>query len=190
MNSEEFKDWFKGSAVIDEHGAPKEIDGYYLNLGDRNPQFKMKLKDAYEIVEKEKELEKKYNATGDDLYYQISREELDSIVDARAGMTGLVNAIKKGIKPELKIAVRYGDVRPEQKSYNYRDNRFEKGVSTLGSLKDYQPNAYYNAFFGDQPLKVVIGLDVGNKGADGEMLLTPCTVIGDFKDKEKFLKKA
>lgn len=190
INSEEFKRWFEGSNVVDENGNPKEIDGYYLNLGERNPQFKNKLNKAYEIAKKEKELEEKYGVEGNALYNACTREELNSIVSESPGVSYLVSAIKKGIKPELKIAVRYGDIRPQQESYNYRDQVFEKGVSTLGSLKDYKPSAYYKTFFGDKPLKIIIGLDVGNKGADGEMLLTPATVIGDYKDKDKILKRA
>ena len=100
---------------------------------------------------------------------------IDGVYLNISDMENFIDGLYQGETPTLRVAFRYGGINERMQSYNYRDNMFEKGVSVVGSVADMNTdkNGYYDAFFGDEPYNVVLGLDFGAKGADGERVLAP-----------------
>ena len=85
-------------------------------------------------------------------------------------------------KPKMVFAQRIGLIRDIGKSYNYRDQRWEKGVSVLGV---YEGNKFKNQndgsyeVFSNGKKYIVAGLRISNTGADGEPLLVKAKIISD-----------
>ena len=85
-------------------------------------------------------------------------------------------------KPKMVFAQRIGLIRDIGKSYNYRDQRWEKGVSVLGI---YEGNKFKNQndgsyeVFSNGKKYIVAGLRISNTGADGEPLLVKAKIISD-----------
>lgn len=205
VRTKAFKDWFgdwinnpsDASKVVDENGEPMVVDDVYLNLRDNNPipSFFSKIERLKKKAEKIKELEKEIGYSWDDREFLDDERVMDFfeyIAYSAKNTYAIIKALKEGKAPVLRVAFRYGHINEDQMSYNYRDQVFEQGVSVVGRVADLntEEDPYYNTFFGSQPYNVVLGVDFGYKGADGEMLLTPAVVLGTAKKIGKIAKSA
>lgn len=80
-------------------------------------------------------------------------------------------------KPELVTGYRYGKF--SSKSYNYRDNKAEAGVSCFaieGQDQNETVAATSELFFGNKQIYKVVGFLSPKTGSDGEPLVVPCWV--------------
>ena len=186
------------SKVVDENGEPRVIDGLYLNIKERNPitRLDISINKANNYVNKISEIE---NETGmewdnESIFYQEEKAYnlLESIVSQKDYIEILINSIRKGIIPSIVVAYRYGDINERERSYNYRDQIFEQGISVVGRASELNTNIdkYYELFYGEQPYNIVVGVYSGNRGADGEILLTPATKLGLVENLGNIIKSA
>ena len=186
------------SKVVDENGEPRVIDGLYLNIKERNPitRLDISINKANNYVNKISEIE---NETGmewdnESIFYQEEKAYnlLESIVSQKDYIEILINSIRKGIIPSIVVAYRYGDINERERSYNYRDQIFEQGISVVGRVSELNTNIdkYYELFYGEQPYNIVVGVYSGNRGADGEILLTPATKLGLVENLGNIIKSA
>ena len=186
------------SKVVDENGEPRVIDGLYLNIKERNPitRLDISINKANNYVNKISEIE---NETGmewdnESIFYQEEKAYnlLESIVSQKDYIEILINSIRKGIIPSIVVAYRYGDINERGRSYNYRDQIFEQGISVVGRVSELNTNIdkYYELFYGEQPYNIVVGVYSGNRGADGEILLTPATKLGLVENLGNIIKSA
>jgi len=78
-----------------------------------------------------------------------------------------------GVGWEVKSYERLGDV-PAGPSYNYMDQRPEKGVSVVtDEWKNTIHGAFFMAKYGNRPVTKFHGVFVGHYGGDGEPLVLP-----------------
>ena len=186
------------SKVVDENGEPRVIDGLYLNIKERNPitRLDISINKANNYVNKISEIE---NETGmewdnESIFYQEEKAYnlLESIVSQKDYIEILINSIRKGIIPSIVVAYRYGDINERERSYNYRDQIFEQGISVVGRVSELNTNIdkYYELFYGEQPYNIVVGVYSGNRGGDGEILLTPATKLGLVENLGNIIKSA
>ena len=186
------------SKVVDENGEPRVIDGLYLNIKERNhiTRLDISINKANNYVNKISEIE---NETGmewdnESIFYQEEKAYnlLESIVSQKDYIEILINSIRKGIIPSIVVAYRYGDINERERSYNYRDQIFEQGISVVGRVSELNTNIdkYYELFYGEQPYNIVVGVYSGNRGADGEILLTPATKLGLVENLGNIIKSA
>ena len=186
------------SKVVDENGEPRVIDGLYLNIKERNPitRLDISINKANNYVNKISEIE---NETGmewdnESIFYleEKAYNLLESIVSQKDYIEILINSIRKGIIPSIVAAYRYGDINERGRSYNYRDQIFEQGISVVGRVSELNTNIdkYYELFYGEQPYNIVVGVYSGNRGADGEILLTPATKLGLVENLGNIIKSA
>lgn len=206
VRTKAFKDWFgdwendpeNASKVVDENGEPRVIDGLYLNIIERNPikRLDSSINKANNYVNKISEIENETGMKWDDrsIFYQEEKAYnlLESIVSQKDYIEILINAIRKGISPSIVVAYRYGEINERERSYNYRDEIFEQGISVVGRAEELNTNTnkYYELFFGEQPYNIVVGVYAGNRGADGEILLTPATKLGLVENIGNIIKSA
>ena len=206
VRTKSFKDWFgdwendpeNASKVVDENGEPRVIDGLYLNIRERNPikRLDSSINKANNYVNKISEIENETGMKWDDIsiFYQEEKAYnlLESIVSQKDYIEILINAIRKGISPSIVVAYRYGEINERERSYNYRDEIFEQGISVVGRAEELNTNTnkYYELFFGEQPYNIVVGVYAGNRGADGEILLTPATKLGLVENIGNIIKSA
>lgn len=206
VRTKAFKDWFgdwendpeNASKVVDENGEPRVIDGLYLNIRERNPikRLDSSINKANNYVNKISEIENETGMKWDDIsiFYQEEKAYnlLESIVSQKDYIEILINAIRKGISPSIVVAYRYGEINERERSYNYRDEIFEQGISVVGRAEELNTNTnkYYELFFGEQPYNIVVGVYAGNRGADGEILLTPATKLGLVENIGNIIKSA
>ena len=80
--------------------------------------------------------------------------------------------------PEIATGWRWGDIPEIGKSYNFRDDCYESGVSMayVDGLGDTS-NKIYNIFNGGGKKTFLIGLMLSVKGSDGEPLMIACKKI-------------
>jgi hypothetical protein len=84
--------------------------------------------------------------------------------------------------PKGAIAVRIGKIPKDDRSYNFRDQQFEHGVSVLHLLdEERKDNGTYD-LFNKGERRLVSGFVVPHRtGADGEPLLVGTEDLGEFK---------
>ena len=200
-----FKNWFgdwkndpeNSSKVVDENGEPLVVDGLFLNLKESPlPKIKKAFLRAKELAEMGRKAEKDSGYQIDSSEFAYSEEGdafLEEYMRSSDSVQSLCDCLLKGYTPKPVVAFRYGEIRDNQRSYNYRDNIFEKGVSVVGKVSEMntKKSGYYDAFWGNgENYNIVIGYDIGERGADGEMLLTKANVIGKAKDMARIVKSA
>ena len=185
------------SKVLDENGEPLVVDDLFLHLDNRNPIDKCynKIERAKALLEKCRQVEKETGYKFKDkrfIYTSSGSSFYDEYMSLPDDVMILFEAIYSGAKPKLSVCFRYGDIRKEQRSFNSRDDIFENGVSVVGHVKDLNTNRsnYYQAFFGNSPYNVVIGVENGYKGGDGEILLSPAYVISTADNIGSLIKSA
>ncbi len=205
VRTKAFKNWFgdwendpeNSSKVVDENGEPQVVDGLFLNLKESPlPKMKKAFLRAKELAEMGRKAEKDSGYQIDSSEFAYSEEGdafLEEYMRSSDSVQSLCDCLLKGYTPKPVVAFRYGEIRGNQRSYNYRDNIFEKGVSVVGKVSEMntKKSGYYDAFWGNgENYNIVIGYDIGERGADGEMLLTKANVIGKAKDMARIVKSA
>ena len=171
------------SKVVDENGEPLVADGLFLNLKENPiPQMQRRLKNAYALADMCKRAEEKTGLSHKQAAFYYTDEGsalLDEEMQYSDTTQALCESILDGHTPRLTVAFRYGEVRDSDRSWNYRDNEQEAGVSVVGRVADMNTkrSGYYEAFFGDSEYNVVIGYDINKNGSDGEILLRNAKVI-------------
>ena len=189
------------SKVVDENGEPLEVDGLFINDdGEFIKKINEKLEEANKFANKIRKYKGKYgidllnssgveierfiNSLSEDKYEEWARLILALGDTDDRSREKLVSDILKGVEPEIVVGFRYGNVKEEGASYNYRDNVFEAGVSIVGRVRELNTDrdGYYEAFFGKQPYNIVAGLYTGRHGADGEMVLSAAQLLSDAKN--------
>lgn len=205
VRTKAFKNWFgdwendpeNSSKVVDENGEPQVVDGLFLNLKESPlPKMKKAFLRAKELAEMGRKAEKDSGYQIDSSEFAYSEEGdafLEEYMRSSDSVQSLCDCLQKGYTPKPVVAFRYGEIRDNQRSYNYRDNIFEKGVSVVGKVSEMntKKSGYYDAFWGNgENYNIVIGYDIGERGADGEMLLTKANVIGKAKDMARIVKSA
>ena len=205
VRTKAFKNWFgdwendpeNSSKVVDENGEPQVVDGLFLNLKESPlPKMKKAFLRAKELAEMGRKAEKDSGYQIDSSEFAYSEEGdafLEEYMRSSGSVQSLCDCLLKGYTPKPVVAFRYGEIRGNQRSYNYRDNIFEKGVSVVGKVSEMntKKSGYYDAFWGNgENYNIVIGYDIGERGADGEMLLTKANVIGKAKDMACIVKSA
>lgn len=138
-----------------------------------------KYKDAYEEYGSENAL---VNAMSEGLVGDYADFELLSMNDDID--TAFFQTLQ-GIQPEYVYALRYGDIPKSGRSYNFRDNFHESGVSVVNVIRTpsdlTKRSGYYEAFFGENGLNIVGGWNWGYGGSDGEVLLHKVKKIKSVK---------
>ena len=205
VRTKAFKNWFgdwendpeNSSKVVDENGEPQVVDGLFLNLKESPlPKMKKAFLRAKELAEMGRKAEKDSGYQIDSSEFAYSEEGdafLEEYMRSSDSVQSLCDCLLKGYTPKPVVAFRYGEIRGNQRSYNYRDNIFKKGVSVVGKVSEMntKKSGYYDAFWGNgENYNIVIGYDIGERGADGEMLLTKANVIGKAKDMARIVKSA
>lgn len=205
VRTQAFKQWFgdwekdpeSASKVVDENGEPLVVDDLFLHLDNRNPIDKCykKIERAKALLEKCRQVEKETGYKLKDkrfIYTSSGSSFYDEFMSVPDDVMILFEAIYSGAKPKLSVCFRYGDIRENQRSFNSRDDIFENGVSVVGHVKDLNTNRsnYYQAFFGNSSYNVVIGVENGYRGADGEILLSPAYVISTADNISNIAKSA
>lgn len=205
VRTKALKNWFgdwendpeNSSKVVDENGEPQVVDGLFLNLKESPlPKMKKAFLRAKELAEMGRKAEKDSGYQIDSSEFAYSEEGdafLEEYMRSSDSVQSLCDCLLKGYTPKPVVAFRYGEIRGNQRSYNYRDNIFEKGVSVVGKVSEMntKKSGYYDAFWGNgENYNIVIGYDIGERGADGEMLLTKASAIGKAKDMARIVKSA
>lgn len=204
VRTKAFKNWFgdwesdpeNSSKVVDENGEPLVVDGLFLNLKESPlPKMKKAFLRAKELAEMGRKAEKDSGYQLNSTLFVYSEEGdafLEEYMHSSDSVKALCDCLMDGYTPKPVVAFRYGEIRENQRSYNYRDNILEKGVSVVGKVSEMntKKSGYYDAFFGGSDYNIVIGYDINESGADGEMLLTKANVIGKAKDMARIVKSA
>ncbi len=204
VRTKAFKIWFgdwesdpeSSSKVVDENGEPLVVDGLFLNLKESPlPKMKKAFLRAKELAEMGRKAEKDSGYQRNSTSFAYSEEGdafLEEYMHSSDSVQALCDCLMDGYTPKPVVAFRYGEIRENQRSYNYRDNILEKGVSVVGKVSEMntKKSGYYHAFFGGSDYNIVIGYDINESGADGEMLLTKASVIGKAKDIARIVKSA
>ena len=204
VRTKAFKNWFgdwesdpeNSSKVVDENGEPLVVDGLFLNLKESPlPKMKKAFLRAKELAEMGRKAEKDSGYQRNSTLFAYSEEGdafLEEYMHSSDSVKALCDCLMDGYTPKPVVAFRYGEIRENQRSYNYRDNILEKGVSVVGKVSEMntKKSGYYDAFFGGSDYNIVIGYDINESGADGEMLLTKANVIGKAKDMARIVKSA
>ena len=205
VRTKAFKNWFgdwendpeNSSKVVDENGEPLVVDGLFLNLKESPlPKMKKAFLRAKKTAEMGRKAEKDSGYQIDSSEFAYSEEGdtfLEEYMRSSGSVQNLCDCLLKGYTPKPVVAFRYGEIRDNQRSYNYRDDIFEKGVSVVGKVSEMntKKSGYYDAFWGNgENYNIVIGYDIGESGADGEMLLTKANVIGKAEDMARIVKSA
>lgn len=203
VRTPQFKRWFgdwendpaHASKVVDGNGEPLVVDGLFLNLSSDTAirKARQRVSKAEALANRVRKAEE---ATGTDAgtiefgYAASDVSEAYALADPDVGI--LTDAILKGRNPRLTVGFQYGEVPAEMQSRNYRDDSLERGVSIVGHVKDLDTrrSAYYDAFWGSGNYNIVPGVDVGNTGGDGEILLSPAYKIGTAEDAGQIIKSA
>lgn len=204
VRTKAFKNWFgdwesdpeSSSKVVDENREPLVVDGLFLNLKESPlPKMKKAFLRAKELAEMGRKAEKDSGYQRNSTSFAYSEEGdafLEEYMHSSDSVQALYDCLMDGYTPKPVVAFRYGEIRENQRSYNYRDNILEKGVSVVGKVSEMntKKSGYYDAFFGGSDYNIVIGYDINESGADGEMLLTKANVIGKAKDMARIVKSA
>lgn len=204
VRTKAFKNWFgdwesdpeNSSKVVDENREPLVVDGLFLNLKESPlPKMKKAFLRAKELAERGRKAEKDSGYQRNSTSFAYSEEGdafLEEYMHSSDSVQALCDCLMDGYTPKPVVAFRYGEIRENQRSYNYRDNILEKGVSVVGKVSEMNTKKswYYDAFFGGSDYNIVIGYDINESGADGEMLLTKANVIGKAKDMARIVKSA
>ena len=204
VRTKAFKNWFgdwesdpeSSSKVVDENREPLVVDGLFLNLKESPlPKMKKAFLRAKELAEMGRKAEKDSGYQRNSTSFAYSEEGdafLEEYMHSSDSVQALCDCLMDGYTPKPVVAFRYGEIRENQRSYNYRDNILEKGVSVVGKVSEMntKKSEYYDAFFGGSDYNIVIGYDINESGADGEMLLTKANVIGKAKDMARIVKSA
>lgn len=204
VRTKAFKNWFgdwesdpeSSSKVVDENREPLVVDGLFLNLKESPlPKMKKAFLRAKELAEMGRKAEKDSGYQRSSTSFAYSEEGdafLEEYMHSSDSVQALCDCLMDGYTPKPVVAFRYGEIRENQRSYNYRDNILEKGVSVVGKVSEMntKKSGYYDAFFGGSDYNIVIGYDINESGADGEMLLTKANVIGKAKDIARIVKSA
>lgn len=204
VRTKAFKNWFgdwesdpeSSSKVVDENREPLVVDGLFLNLKESPlPKMKKAFLRAKELAEMGRKAEKDSGYQRNSTSFAYSEEGdafLEEYMHSSDSVQALCDCLMDGYTPKPVVAFRYGEIRENQRSYNYRDNILEKGVSVVGKVSEMntKKSGYYDAFFGGSDYNIVIGYDINESGADGEMLLTKANVIGKAKDMARIVKSA
>ena len=205
VRTKAFKNWFgdwesdpeNSSKVVDENREPLVVDGLFLNLKESPlPKMKKAFLRAKELAEMGRKAEKDSGYQRNSTSFAYSEEGdafLEEYMHSSDSVQALCDCLMDGYTPKPVVAFRYGEIRENQRSYNYRDNILEKGVSVVGKVSEMntKKSGYYDAFWGNgENYNIVIGYDIGERGADGEMLLTKASVIGKAKDMARIVKSA
>ena len=204
VRTKAFKNWFgdwesdseSSSKVVDENREPLVVDGLFLNLKESPlPKMKKAFLRAKELAEMGRKAEKDSGYQRNSTSFAYSEEGdafLEEYMHSSDSVQALCDCLMDGYTPKPVVAFRYGEIRENQRSYNYRDNILEKGVSVVGKVSEMntKKSGYYDAFFGGSDYNIVIGYDINESGADGEMLLTKANVIGKAKDIARIVKSA
>lgn len=204
VRTKAFKNWFgdwesdpeSSSKVVDENREPLVVDGLFLNLKESPlPKMKKAFLRAKELAEMGRKAEKDSGYQRNSTSFAYSEEGdafLEEYMHSSDSVQALCDCLMDGYTPKPVVAFRYGEIRENQRSYNYRDNILEKGVSVVGKVSEMntKKSGYYDAFFGGSDYNIVIGYDINESGADGEMLFTKANVIGKAKDMARIVKSA
>lgn len=205
VRTKAFKNWFgdwesdpeSSSKVVDENREPLVVDGLFLNLKESPlPKMKKAFLRAKELAEMGRKAEKDSGYQRNSTSFAYSEEGdafLEEYMHSSDSVQALCDCLMDGYTPKPVVAFRYGEIRDNQRSYNYRDNIFEKGVSVMGKVSEMNTKkiGLYDALFGnDENYNIVIGYDIGERSADGEMLLTKASVIGKAEDMARIVKSA
>lgn len=204
VRTKAFKNWFgdwesdpeSSSKVVDENREPLVVDGLFLNLKESPlPKMKKAFSRAKKLAEMGRKAEKDSGYQRNSTSFAYSEEGdafLEEYMHSSDSVQALCDCLMDGYTPKPVVAFRYGEIRENQRSYNYRDNILEKGVSVVGKVSEMntKKSGYYDAFFGGSDYNIVIGYDINESGADGEMLLTKANVIGKAKDMARIVKSA
>ncbi len=184
------------SKVIDENGEPLVIDDLFLKSDkDLNKIFNERLERAIKLSDRIKEAEAKtgfkFDQTGFG-YTKEGREVSEDLFFSNDRTQDVFYGLHDGFTPQLTVAFRYGNVPDSGRSFNFRDQETEPGVSVVGRVADMNTtkSGYYDSFFGDEVYNVVIGWYSGHRGADGEMLLNWAEVLGETNDISTIAKSA
>ena len=145
--------------------SAKTQDGNIFNAGQVSP-----LNEAYEMGVSARK-------TGKSLKELIWDGEIEGwVFEDRAANLFFEAGFEGKNKPEFVTAFRFGQF--NSKSYNFRDNRPEAGVSVFaikGKPIDSTVWATSELFFSNKPIYKVLGwLVEGKLGSDGEPLVVPC----------------
>lgn len=193
------KSALNASKVVDENGEPLVVDNLFLKLNSTKEidACNRKISAAKSLLAECKQAEEitgiKYGSGNRNFYYtEAGSDFFDSYGQYSYSVQELFEALHKGSDLTLSVCFRYGAIKDDFRSYNYRDKIAEKGVSVVGHVSELNLDRsfYYEAFFGNNPYNVVIGVETGEKGADGEILLTPAYVLSEQKDIAKIAKSA
>ena len=204
VRTKAFKNWFgdwesdpeSSSKVVDENREPLVVDGLFLNLKESPlPKMKKAFSRAKKLAEMGRKAEKDSGYQRNSTSFAYSEEGdafLEEYMHSSDSVQALCDCLMDGYTPKPVVAFRYGEIRENQRSYNYRDNILEKGVSVVGKVSEMntKKSGCYDAFFGGSDYNIVIGYDINESGADGEMLLTKANVIGKAKDIARIVKSA
>jgi len=163
--------WKKERMIMNEkkleqlEQSAKTQDGNIFNAGQVSP-----LNEAYEMGVSARK-------TGKSLKELIWDGEIEGwVFEDRAANLFFEAGFEGKNKPEFVTAFRFGQF--NSKSYNFRDNRPEAGVSVFaikGKPIDSTVWATSELFFSNKPIYKVLGwLVEGKLGSDGEPLVVPC----------------
>ena len=185
------------SKILDENGEPLVVDGLFLNISSEKPidDINKAISTAQTYVDRIKEIEKesgtKYPSM-DFIYTKEGGDLIEDLVRMPDHIDILVENMMRGVTPQITVAYRYGRINDRMRSYNYRDQFIENGVSVVGRVADMNTvkSGYYSAFYDDEPYTVVIGAFNRDYGSDGEMLLTPAYVVAEAENIKMVAKSA
>lgn len=79
--------------------------------------------------------------------------------------------------PQIVVGERYGDIPADGKSWNYRDNEFERGVSMIRTADGDEAVSTREYIYADRPLIRCKGYKHYLHGSDGEPLLVGAVKI-------------
>ena len=149
------------------------------------------MRQAYDMGQKAKEIYEYTEAFWRDAVYgnlpvEFSAEEQELAADIAADQYNnthdLDQLFREGFRganfPEIATGWRWGEIPEVGKSYNFRDDFYESGVSMayVEGLGDTS-NKIYNIFNGGGKKTFLMGLMLSVKGSDGEPLMIACKKI-------------
>ncbi len=149
------------------------------------------MRQAYEMGQKAKEIYEHTETFWRDAVYgnlpvEFSAEEQELAADIAADQYNnthdLDQLFREGFRnanfPEIATGWRWGEIPEIGKSYNFRDDYYESGVSMayVEGLGDTS-NKIYNIFNGGGKKTFLMGLMLSVKGSDGEPLMIACKKI-------------
>lgn len=141
---------------------------------DRAYQAGVKYRDAYSKLRKAGEVDTRYDPIEYMLYYHYSKDETFYLDDLDSSYF-FTCGFEREPKPEIAVGYRFGKF--GKKSYNYRDDRPEQGVSVFyveGETVDHTVVSTTTLWWGGDVYRVNGWLMNDVYGSDGEPMILPC----------------